>query len=281
MQAVDNASPPPPPHTVLVLGGGGMKGMAHIGAWKALEEAGICPDAIVGTSIGALIGACLAGGMGWRELAEVARGLRKGDIVSINRRAVWLGGVREASVFEGEHFRRYLAAKIPVQRFDALPIPLRLNAVSLVSGEQVWFGSGARDGVPVADAVYASCAIPIYFPPARIEGDVLVDGGVLDYLPIRQAAAWGARRIIAVDVGADLLPPDDGYFERGMIAIHDRVLNLNLQQQRARCLDGYDGPPLLYIRPRIGHLGGWDFGRTQFLMEEGFLAARRVLAEAA
>lgn len=268
------------PRTVLVLGGGGMKGMAHIGAWKALEESGIQPDAIIGTSIGALIGTCLAGGMGWRDLAEVARRLKKEDIIAINRRAVWLGGVRESAVFEGPHFVEYIRRTLPVRHFSEMRIPLRINAVSLVRGEEVWFGTEIPEGASLAELVYASCALPIYFPPARVGGDVLVDGGVLDVLPIRRAAEWGAERIIAVDVGSDLLPPDPGYFDRGMIAVHDRVLNLNLQQQRQRCLDEWDGPPMVYIRPKIGHLHGFDFDRTQFFLEEGYLAAREALAAA-
>jgi len=111
-------------------------------------------------------------------------------------------------------------------------------------------------------------------------GDVLVDGGVLDVLPVRQAAAWGAERIIAVDVGSEMTPPAEKYFERGMVAIHERVLTLNLQEQRKRCLDGWQGPPVVYIRPRIGHLGGWDFGRTQYFLEEGYRAAREALKAA-
>jgi NTE family protein len=264
---------------VLVLGGGGMKGMAHIGVWKAIEEAGVRPDAIIGTSIGALIGACVAGGMGWRDLSEIARKLKKQDIVEINRRAVWFGGVREPAVFEGDRYQDFLRDTLPVQEFGDLTLPLRMNTVSLVTGEEIWFGDGVRTDAPLAEAVYASCALPIYFPPARIGGDVLVDGGVLDVLPIRKAAQWGAERVIAVDVGSDLLPPAEGYFDRGMIAIHDRVLNLNLQQQRNTCLDGYDGPPMLYIRPKIGHLHGFDFDRTQFFLEEGYTAARAALSE--
>lgn len=281
----DEVTPPHPhapagPRTILVLGGGGMKGLAHIGVWKALEEEGIQPHAIMGTSIGALIGTCLAGGMGWRELAKLARSLTKDDIVSINRRAVWLGGVREEAVFDGDHFRDYIRRQLPIEQLSQAHIPVRINAVSLVSGEEVWFGTGARDDVPAADAVYASCALPIYFPPLHAAGDVLVDGGVLDVFPIRKAEAWGAERIIAVDVGADFLPPEEGFFSRGMIAIHDRVLGLNLQEQRRTCLDGYAGPPMLYIRPRIGHLGGFDFDRTQFFLEEGYRAAREALAQA-
>ena len=266
--------------TVLVLGGGGMKGVAHIGVWKALQEAGIQVSGFVGTSIGSLMATALASGWGWRELADLARKLTKDDIVSINRRAVLFGGVREEAVFDGDHFRDYLKRTLPIESFSELQTPLRLNAVSLVSGSEVWFGTGMNEEVPVADAVYASCAIPIYFPPARIAGDYLVDGGVLDVLPVRQAAAWGADRIIAVDVGSEMTPPAEKYFERGMVAIHERVLTLNLQEQRKRCLDGWQGPPVVYIRPRIGHLGGWDFNRTQFFLEEGYRAAREALKEA-
>jgi NTE family protein len=271
-----------PRGTVLVLGGGGMKGVAHIGVWKALEEAGVRVDAVMGCSIGALIGASLAGGAGWRELAKVARALTKDDIVSINRRAVWMGGVREEAVFDGDHYREWIRRTLPLKSFAEARMPVRVNAVSLISGREVWFGTGAREDVPPVDAVYASCAIPIYFPPARLGGDVLVDGGVLDVLPVRAAAEWGAERIVAVDVGSEMVPPDDGYFERGMIAIHDRVLTLNLNEQRSRCLERLDeGPPVVYVRPRIGHLGGWDFDRTQFFLEEGYRAAREALRSAA
>lgn len=267
------------PRTILVFGGGGMKGIAHIGVWKAIEEAGIRPDAIMGTSIGALIGAAVAGGFGWRELAEVARNLTKDDIVAINRRAIFFGGVREDAVFEGDHFHEYIEKMLPVKSFSELVHPLRINSVSLVTGKEVWFGDGVRDDIPLADAVYASCALPIYFPPMKIDGDYMVDGGVIDVFPIHKAADWGAERIIGVDVGSVLLPPDPGFFDRGMIAIHDRVLNLNLQEQRSRCLDGWAGPPLVYIRPEVGHLGGWDFERTQFFLEEGYRAARDALRE--
>ena len=277
------AATPHQPRTILVLGGGGMKGMAHIGVWKALEENGMRPDAIIGTSIGALIGVMLAGGMGWRDLAEIARQLKREDIVAINRRSVWLGGVREPSVFLGDHYLEYIRTHLPIKEFSELKIPMRLNTVSLVTGDEVWFGTGKREDVPVADAVYASCALPIYFPPARIGDDVLVDGGVLDVFPIHRAVEWGAERIVGVDVGSELLPPDPGYFDRGMIAIHDRVLGLNLREQRNRCLANYQGPPLLYIRPKIGHMHSFDFEHTQFFLEEGYRAALEAIeaAEAA
>jgi NTE family protein len=270
------------PRTVLVLGGGGMKGIAHVGAWKALEDAGVRIDAIMGCSIGALVGCSIAGGFGWRELAEIARKLKKDDIVSINRRAVLFGGVREEAVFDGDHFREYIRRNVPLKSFADARLPVRVNAVSLVHGEERWFGTGVDETTPVADAIYGSCAIPIYFPPLRLDGDVLVDGGVMDVLPVKAAAAWATERVIAVDVGSEIVPPAADYFDHGMIAIHDRVLTLNLQQQRRRALeDEWTGPPLLAIRPRIGHLGGWTFDRSQFFLEEGYRATREALRSAA
>ena len=265
------------PHTVLVLGEGGMKGIAHVGVWKAVEEAGIRPDAIIGCSIGSLIGAAIAGGLGWRELADVARGLKKDDIVQINRRAVWMGGVREESVFDGATYRSWIARNLPLERFADARIPVRVNAVSLVRCGEVWFGTGVNEEVSPADADYASCAIPIYYPPLKLDGDVLVDGGVLDTLPIRQAFAWGAERVIAVDVGVEIQPPAAKFFDHGMIAIHDRVLAMNIAGQRERGLVEWKDKPVHMIRPRIGHLGTWDFARTQYFLEEGYRAAREAL----
>ena len=278
---VSDPTPPAPaagrPRTVLVLGGGGMKGVAHVGVWKALEDAGVRPDAIIGCSIGSLIAAAIAGGMGWRELAEVARGLTKEDIVQINRRAVWMGGVREEAVFRGDVYRGWIRRHMPLKSFADARIPVRINAVSLVGCGEVWFGTGVREDVDPADAVYASCAIPIYYPPLRLDGDVLVDGGVLNVLPVDQAFAWGAERVIAVDVGAEIQPPAADYFDRGMIAIHDRVLAMNMSGQRARNLEAWKGRPVTVVRPRIGHLGTWDFGRTQYFLEEGYRATREAL----
>lgn len=270
------------PGTVLVLGGGGMKGVAHVGAWKAIEEAGIRVDAIMGCSIGALVGCAIAGGHGWRELAEIARALKKDDIVSINRRAVLFGGVREEAVFDGPHYLEYIRRNVPLKTFGDARLPIRVNAVSLVSGQERWFGTGVDEETPVADAIYGSCAIPIYFPPLKLNGDVLVDGGVMDVLPVKAAARWARERIIAIDVGSEIVPPAEGYFDHGMIAIHDRVLTLNLQEQRRHAQeDEWTGPPLLTIRPRIGHLGGWVFDRTQFFLEEGYRATREALRQAA
>ena len=91
----------------LVLGGGGLKGLAHIGAWRALSEAGVKVQGIIGTSIGALVGALVGHGHGWEELRDRALALEKEDIVRINRRAVLFNGIRQPSVFRGDVLRAY------------------------------------------------------------------------------------------------------------------------------------------------------------------------------
>lgn len=269
------------PKTLLVLGGGGMKGMAHVGVVKALEEAAIQPDAVIGTSIGALIGTLIAGGLGWRELFEIARKLKKEDIVSVNRRALWFGGLRSSSVFEPDNFRAWMDRTLPAHHFAELILPLRFNATSLVTGKEIWFGTDHRQDVGLVDAIYASCALPVYFPPARIAGDYLTDGGILNVLPLDEAARWNPKRVIAVDVGADLMPPNQQYFDQGLLAVHDRVLNLTLLNQRDACLDRHRELPMLYIRPKIGQLQTFDFDRNQFFMEEGYRAASEALNKAA
>ncbi|HUE97583.1 MAG TPA: patatin-like phospholipase family protein, partial [Longimicrobiaceae bacterium] len=258
-----------------------MKAIAHVGVVKALEENAIRPDAVIGTSIGALIGTLIAGGLGWRELAEIARKLKKEDVVAVNRRALWFGGVRAMSVFEPGSFRSWMDRILPVHHFAELIVPLRFNATSLVTGREVWFGSGQKEDVDLVQAIYASCALPVYFPPARIGADLLVDGGIANILPLSEAVRWKAEKIIAVDVGSEFMPPREGYFEQGLIAIHDRVLNLMMQKQRDVCLDRNRDLSMVYIRPKIGHLETFDFERSQFFMEEGYRAASEALSKAA
>jgi NTE family protein len=264
---------------MLVLGGGGVKGMAHVGAWQAVEEAGLKVSGIVGTSIGALVGACLAGGMGWQDLAPLAMALRKRDIVSMNGRTLLLNGIRQRSVFHGERFMDYIRAVLPVERFDELGLPLAMNAVDLETGRTEWFGMGGRMDLPLADAVYASCALPLFYPPAEIAGRYYVDGGVLDALPFEQAAELGADRIIAIDVTAGGERDSLDTISKGLVAIHHRVFDIMSHSQRRTRLDRWDGVPLTYVRPRLDGISTFDFTRTQYFLEEGYRATRRALAE--
>lgn len=264
---------------VVVLGGGGVKGLAHIGAWRALEESGVEVSAVVGTSIGSLVGACLAGGMGWRDLEEVALASREEEIVEINDRSFLENGIREASIFRGDRFLAYIRSLLPVLEFDRLELPLSINAVDLGSGRMEWFGSSGRTDVPLDLAVLASCALPLYYPPVEIGGRHYVDGGVLDALPFEYASTLGADLIIAIDVTAGGERDSLETISQGMIAIHHRVFDIVGGTDRRRRLASWAGPPLIYVRPDLDGISTFDFSRTRYFLEEGHRATLEALRE--
>lgn len=266
--------------TILVLGGGGVKGMAHVGAWRALCEAGIEVSEIVGTSIGALVGACIADGQSYQELTEAAKALKKADIVLLNRWAVLLNGIRQTSVFQAEPLRNYIASFIKVDRLDELGMPIQVNAVDLETGDLHWFGAGGRSDVSAVDAIYASCALPLFYPPAEIEGRYYVDGGVVDSLPILRAADRGAELIIAIDAGAGKTRDSLDTVHKGMIAIHHRVTEIMGYRRKRSIIDNWKGPKLVYVRPSLHKFSTFDFGQTEFFLQEGYEATKAALAGA-
>jgi NTE family protein len=260
-----------------VLGGGGIKGLAHVGAWQAVEEAGVQVSGIVGTSIGGLVGACIAGGMGWKELVPIAFALRKEHIVRINRRAVLINGIRQESLFLGEPLRRYIEDVIPVKTWDELKLPLQMNAVNLETGRTEWFGTGADTSVPLADAIYATTALPVFYPPARIGDRVYVDGGAEHSLPLNRAAELGATGILGVDVGSGRQSHPHKLLAQGMLAIHMRVFAIMSWRQRSDMVARWTEPPLMFVRPRLEGYQTFDFDNVQFFLEEGYRAARAAL----
>lgn len=264
---------------VLVLGGGGVKGVAHVGAWKALLEAGVEVAEIVGTSIGALIGASIAGGTEVEALEDQARLLTKADIVDVNRWALLPVGIRQRSIFRGLALREYIKRVLPVEEWADLKIPLTMNAVDLESGFTVWFGAGGRMDVPLADAVYASSALPVFYPPAIIGGMHLVDGGVADGLPITKAADRGADRIIAIHASAGRKKDARDTIDKGMIAIQHRVMDIMAYARRTAVEDSWFGPPVIHVRPQVQDYSTFDFDSVDYFLEEGYRAMKSALEE--
>jgi NTE family protein len=263
---------------VLVLGGGGIKGLAHIGAWQALQEAGIGVSEIVGTSIGGLVGVALAGGDSVDTLRTKALALRRPNLVTINRWALLLNGIRQQSIFRGDIFAEYVRSVVPVDSFGALSIPVTMNAVDLASGETVWLGSRGDAEVDIPTAVAASCALPVFYPPIELNGRYLVDGGVNDSLPVEFAGSIGADRIIAIDVGAVGAGDAEKALSQGMVAIHHRVVEIMNYPRKMERLARWSGPPLVYVRPRIDAYSTFEFDRTEFFIEEGYRATKEALA---
>ena len=266
--------------TVLVLGGGGVKGLTHAGGWRAIAEAGIEVSEIVGTSIGALVGACIAGGQGWSELSASAVALKKPDIVLLNRWALLLNGIRQPSVFQSDALETYIEEVLPVKTFAELGLPLSVNAVDLETGDMTWFGAGGRTDVPLATAVYASCALPLFYPPAQIGDSLFVDGGIVDPLPIQRAAERGADLIIAIDAGAGKVRDSLDTVQNGLVAIHHRVMEITGWQRKRAILDNWKGPRLIYVRPQLDGFSTFDFAQTAYFLDEGYRATRAALEEA-
>ena len=261
----------------LVLGGGGLKGMAHVGAWRALEEAGIRPQGIVGTSIGGLVGALIASGTSVERMHELARELERSDIARVNRRAVWINGIRQLSLFQGEVLREYFDRILPDGGWQTMSLPLLINAVDLADGSTEWFGTGARTDVPLAEAVYASSALPVFYPPSSIAGRAFVDGGTAHPLPLLRASSEGAGRIIGVDVGSGEKGHTADILERGMIAVHERIFSIMTWRRRQELLTSWQGPPVLYVRPRLDGFPMFDFESVEYFLEEGYRATKEAL----
>lgn len=261
----------------LVLGGGGLKGLAHAGAWRALEEAGFRPAGLVGTSIGALVGAALAGGMTWGELAPLALAVKRENLVRINRRVLWVNGIRAGSVFQGEPLRSYIESVLPVHDWEQLRLPFQLNALDLATGDTHWFGVGARTDVSLVEAVYASCALPVLYPPARFPDGWFVDGGAGDALPVARPPSLGATGVLAVDVGSGGVVDGERTVSGGVVAVHSRVFSLMAARRRRDAVAGWQGVPLRLVRPQLDGYGSFDFQHAPWFIEEGYRATRAAL----
>jgi NTE family protein len=272
-----------PERVVLVLSGGGMKAMAHVGALRALEECGQAPAEIVGTSGGALIGALAAAGLPYERLVPLVMGIRRVDLVVPARADVLLKGLAAASVLKPGPLRALLHRLLPVADFADLLRPLRVTAVDLDSGELVVFGAGGRSDCPLAEAIYASMALPPYFPPARIGGRRFADGGIRAVLPLEIGAAAGADLVVAVDVGPALFGPGAGESAvPALVELADRSLGIALADQKARTIQAWRAAPgrpeLVLVTPAVDPHGTFAFDRTAEFIEAGYRATHAALA---
>ena len=280
----------------LVLGGGGARGAAHVGVLKVLEEQGIAVDFVVGTSMGAIVGALYASGYRAADieviLAEIDWAIALRDqpdrqLLSPQRKAdaslipssleVGVGpqGLRTPQgLIQGQNLglllRRLLSHVADTPDFDRLPIPFRAVAADVVTGEAVILGSG-----DLVDAVRASMSVPGAFQPIRIDDRLLVDGGVVDNVPIDVARAIGAERLIAVDVGAGLASEES---LASPVSVTMQVISILMDRQTRLTLDSLGESDIL-IRPELGDIGSADFLRATEAVPLGEAAARAKISE--
>ena len=261
----------------LVLGGGGLKGFAHIGVLRALQEHGVTPALYAGTSIGSLIAASHVSGLSLGEMTRRALALKKRDLFRIDHMGVLRDRMRARSIYLPEPLRALVDEAIPAKRFDEFSQRLLVNTVDLRRGTQLVWGLAGLRHVSVADAVYASCALPGYFPPGEVDGRTCVDGGVVDNLPV-SAAAVGSDAIIAVDVGNSDITRGTNPSTPGFAEIYMRAATVMMHSLQQAPFARWAGPPMILVRPRVSHIPWMSFTHTAELIDEGYRAAKKALA---
>ena len=256
---------PRKPRIGLALGAGSARGWAHIGVIRVLEECGIRPDFIAGTSIGALVGAAYAAGELDRLEAWV-RKLRVRDVLGLMDVGFKGGLIKGERLFESAR-RDY---KDPPM--EGLRTPFAATATTLHGGEEIWLRSGST-----LDAVRASISVPGLFPPVLRDGVLLVDGGLANPVPVSLVRAMGADVIIAVELGSDVLGNrlrTDGAASPSMLDVV--ITSMQVMQARIGRSRMAGEPPSVLVSPHLGHLGVLDYHRASEAIEEGRHAVERV-----
>jgi NTE family protein len=280
----------------LALGSGSARGWAHIGVIRALEKAGVRPDIVCGTSIGALVGAAYAAGE-LDHLESWVLQLGIGDVVGFMD--ISLSG----GMLKGDRLMEFFRRNFADRPLEQLGIPFAAVATSLQTGAEVWLRSGST-----LDAVRASIALPGVFTPVRWEGSLLVDGGLANPIPVSLARAMGADVVIAVDLGSDVLgrrfrtaaaPPEAPVSPpQWMLKLRENLGALAPQKATqeppmpsmidvlSTCMDIVlvriarsrmaGEPPEVLVAPRLARLRLLDFHRAKEAIEEGQRAVERV-----
>lgn len=236
------------------LGCGGSRGVAHIGFLQAMEDAGIKPDCLTGCSMGAVVGGAYASGMTPKEMLEAVCKLKPLDLVDIT--------MRPGGLFDTRKMRKVLGKYLGDVTFDQLKIPFRCAAVDMITQSVVTFSEGS-----VADAVMASACIPAVFKPVDDGERRLVDGGVLERVPVRQLKEMGANKIVAVDVlGRRSSGRKSASAFRMLIevlGVMDNHLTDRRRKENRRFTD-------LWLEPDLGDMSEYTFRRFQEAYDSGY-----------
>ncbi|HCE2204992.1 TPA: patatin-like phospholipase family protein [Vibrio parahaemolyticus] len=290
---VKNEDTPTRPKVAAVLAGGGAKGAAHIGVLKALEEMHIPVDIITGTSMGAYVGGLYATGMSADEIESFIysvdwnSGYR--DRVDRSQRRVRdkeyedryqittdlglrFGEVRAPTgVVQGQNMLRVLRETTGnlgrFESFDELAIPYRSIATDILELDEVVIGNGY-----LVDAMMASMSVPGALPPYKLNGHMLVDGGVVNNMPVDVARAMGADVVIAVDISTDYKTEDDF---TGLFTVADQLSNYLVRrstQQQVETLQEQD----VYIRPNVGQMETVEFDKMPWAFQSGYDITREM-----
>ena len=263
---------------VCVLSGGGAKSAAHVGALRALEEWGLAPGHYIGTSMGAVIAACYASGLDYEEVLVRISQVTRRDVARLSPLAVM--GTFSPALLRGDPLRETIAALVPAARFDELKTPLTVTATDAASGQLVLFGAGGWSDVSLVDALYASCALPVFYPPAHIDGRAFIDGGLRAVLPLDAVEQFDPDLIFAVNVGPVLeKSAAEETFLPAMVRAHDTSTRIMMAEQIAETIERWrqSRVPLILVEPML-EPGTFAVAKALAHVEEGYRTAYRELA---
>ncbi len=265
-----------------VFGGGGAKSLACAGAWKALAEASLTPSHLVGTSMGAVIAAAFASGASYEDVVIAARSLSRRDVAPLDPIAL-LKGAFAGSILKAQGPRRAIERLVPATRFEQLKSPLTITATDLDSGELLLFGTGGRSDLPLHDALYASCALPLYFPPLSLDGRRLGDGGLRAVLGLEPASRIPADLVVAIHVGPgfDEPAPTSRAPVPALVRAHGEAIRVMMAAQVERQIADWpkDAPPLVLVRPIAEREATFAVASGDRYLQAGYAATKRALAD--
>ena len=253
--------PPPAPKIALVMGGGAARGFAHVGVIRALEQEKIPLDMVVGTSVGSLIGAIYASNVNSFDLEWTAFQLQKDDLFDFGV----MSAVTGMGLAKGDKLEEWVRGHVKTQNIENLKLPFAAVATDLNWGKKVVLDKGS-----VARAVRASSAIPGVFQPVQHQGKFLVDGGVVDNIPISVARAKGADIVIAVDISANLGNPNITNLVGVTLQATNIMFALNVERSKKDA-------DVLITPAGIGDVGSLDFTQKKRCMEAGMEAGRKAV----
>lgn len=259
------ATPPVPvvvqrraPLLGLVLGGGAARGFAHVGVIQVLEQNGIRPDLVVGTSAGSLVAALYASGMDGAALERAAISMDEATLTD------WMLPLVSRGLLRGEALARYVRQAVGGRLLQDMSPPLGVLATDLATGQGVVFRRG-----DAAQAVRASSAVPGVFAPVAIAGREYVDGGLVAPVPVSQARAMGAELVLAVDISADP-KGNDASGNLGLLLQTTAIMGQSINRFE---LAGAD----VVLRPALSGVGSADFASRQRSIQAGRAAMQAAL----
>jgi NTE family protein len=268
----------PGPRIALALGSGGLRGIAHIGVLRALEEAEIRPTVYAGSSAGALVAAAAAHGIALAELESLARRLRRRPLFQIDYLSLLRHGVRTQALYRGGPLRALCAELFGNTTLNDLRTPLVVSTVDVETAAPRCWGPVTLPAVSVADAVYASCAMPGLLPPGRVGGRICMDGALLDPLALRAVAPL-ADFVIAVVLDGLSSPAGATMPVFAAPTLWRHAQSIITRNVSRHTLARWDGPPLFVLRLELRDVHPMRGSDPAMVIQAGYEAARNALRQ--